>query len=383
MNAPEHAKTSAERQPILSDGQDPAGPTVWLLTDDRPGNRSQALGAARALGWPFEEKRLAFNDRAKRATPRLGATLETLDDASRAAISAPWPDLVMGAGRRVAPVAAYVKEASGGRTRVVLVGRRTAGGFADLTIRCSYFRQAPDPRLLEVALPPSKVDAAGLAAAGAGPDPFEGLPHPRIAALVGGPTGRHLFDAAFAEAMGRDLARAAETAGASLAILTSRRTPVDAVEAIRRGAPAASVREWRPDAGPDPVLAALAHADLLVVTGESESMLAEAVAAGKPLTIVPLREKPQGAKQRLRDRIAEAARGEGLLAGLCARIMRAGWVAPRRSLSDLHEVIVAQGWGRVFDGRLNLDPPAPRDEEQLVRDRIRALFANDRSEAAA
>lgn len=367
----------------LSDGPGPVGPLIWLLTDDRPGNRSQAIGAARALGLPFEEKRLGFNDRAKRATPRLGATLETLDDVSRAAIAAPWPDLVMGAGRRVGPVAAHVKKASGGRTRVVLVGRRTAGDLADLAIRCSYFRQAPDPRLLELALPPSKVDAAALAAAKAGPDPFDGLPRPRVAALIGGPTGRHLFEDGFAEAMARDLGAAAAAEGASLVVLTSRRTPPSAVAAIRLGAPSATVREWRPDAAGDPVLSALAYADLVVVTGESESMLAEAAASGKPLTILSLREKPIGAKQRLRDWIAKTAQGSGPLARAAIHLMRAGWVSPRRSLSDLHAVIVSRGWGRMFDGRLNLDPPAPRDEDRLVRERILALFPDDQPEAAA
>ncbi|MFC3695131.1 mitochondrial fission ELM1 family protein [Chenggangzhangella methanolivorans] len=367
----------------MSEPEGAAGPTVWLLTDDRPGNRSQAIGAARALGRPFEEKRLAFNEKAKRATPRLGATLETLDDVSQASIAPPWPDLVMGAGRRVAPIARYVKERSGGRAKVVLVGRRAPGGFADLTIRCSYFRQAPDPTLLELSLPPTKIDAAALAAAATGPDPLDGLPHPRAVALVGGPTGRHLFSDAFAGRMAQELAAAATAAGASLAMVTSRRTPPSAIAEMRRNAPTADIREWRPGGGPDPVAALLAFADLLVVTGESESMLAEAAAAGKPLTIVPLREKPAGWKQRLRDRIAAAAQGSGPVARVCARAMRDGWVSPRRSLADLHAVIVSRGWGRVFDGRLNLDPPAPREEDSLVRERTEALFATPVSEKAA
>jgi len=29
-------------------------PTVWVLTDDHPGNTTQSLGLARALGWPYE-----------------------------------------------------------------------------------------------------------------------------------------------------------------------------------------------------------------------------------------------------------------------------------------------------------------------------------------
>ena len=358
----------------MDDPKGSAGRLVWLLTDDRPGNRSQAIGTARALGWPYDEKRLVFNDRSKRATPRLGATLETLDEASRVALAPPWPDLVIGAGRRVAPVARFVGRASRGRARVVLVGRRTPSEDVDLAIRCAYFTQVHDPRVLELALPPTKVDAAALAAAGRAPDPFEGLARPRCAVLVGGPTGAHLFDAAYAEAMARDLAAAARDAGASLAFVTSRRTPADAVAAMRRGAPGALVREWRPDGPPDAILAVFAQADLLAVTGESESMLAEAVASGKPLTILPLAERRPGWKQRIRDRVARAALGSGPLAGLCAKAMREGWVAPRRDLSALHAVIESHGWGKVFDGRLDATAPAPRDEDRLVRERILALF---------
>lgn len=345
---------------------------IWLLTDDRPGNRSQAIGAVRALGEPFVEKRLTFNRRAKRLAPMLGATLSTLDDASRALIAPPWPVLVVGAGRRVVPVARFIKEASG--ARVALVGRRTPGDFADLVIRCAYFTQTPDPKLLEVVAPPTKVDAAALDAAARGPDPFEGLVRPRCVALVGGPTGRHVFTDDFAARLGRDLAAACEAAGVSLAILTSRRTPPSAVEAMRRAAPGALVTPWRPDAPADLVLAALAQADVLAVTGESESMLAEAVAARKPLTILPLPERAGTLQQRLFDRIGAAALGSGPLAPLARNAMRDGWVAPRRDLAALHAMIEARGWGERFDGSLNLTAPQPRDEDRVVGGRLRALL---------
>ena len=349
---------------------------VWLLTDDRPGNRSQAIGAARALGLPFEEKRLIFNGRAKLPAPLLGATLATLDEASRATIAAPWPDLVIGAGRRVAPVARFVKEAGG--AKVALIGRRTPGTFADLVVRCAYFTQTADPGLLEVVLPPTKVDAEALSAAASGRDPFEGLPRPRCVALVGGPTGRHLFSDAFAGRLGRDLASAAGRSGVALAILTSRRTPASAVEALRKAAPQALLVPWRPDAPADLVLAALAHADVIAVTGESESMLAEAAATGKPLTILPLDEKPGGFQQRLFDRVGAMALGGGPLAACARGAMRYGWVAPRRDLKVLHAMIEAKGWGRVFDGELNRDAPEPRDEGRLVRDRLAALLGAQR-----
>jgi uncharacterized protein len=80
-------------------------PRVWVLADERPGNANQALGVAEALGWPFEVKELRFGRLAKLPNLMLGHSLAGLTENSRAALTSPWPDLVIAAGRRSAPVA--------------------------------------------------------------------------------------------------------------------------------------------------------------------------------------------------------------------------------------------------------------------------------------
>lgn len=357
-------------------------PTVWLLTDDRPGNRTQALGVARALGWPTAEKRLAFNALQSRSTARLGATLDTLQPAWRADVAAPFPDLVIAAGRRAAPVARWIGRESGGACKVVLVGRKTPDAGADLTIRPAYLRQAPSPDLFELVLPLTQVDEDSLAQARErSPDLLEGLTSPRVVFLVGGPTGQHVFSDAFAERMAREVAVAARNAGGGLAILTSRRTPASAVEALRRGALEARLIPWRPDAPENPAPACLARADLAVVTGESESMIAEAVAAGLPVTVYPLEPLPLSAKARIRGAIAAAATGDWPLAPIGRRIMAQGWVTPRRDLSDMHRLLEARRLARRFDGTLNREPPARHDQRADLRARVAALLG--RSGAAA
>src|SRR5690606_11696420 len=96
-------------------------PSVWVLADDRPGTRTQALAVAEALGWPFEVKELRYSPLARLHNLLRGPGLPGLRASSRAAIRPPWPDLAIAAGRRSAPVLQYLKAASGGRTFVAQI----------------------------------------------------------------------------------------------------------------------------------------------------------------------------------------------------------------------------------------------------------------------
>ena len=42
-------------------GSNPATPLVWVIGDERPGDTTQSIGLAQALGWPFTFKDLRFN----------------------------------------------------------------------------------------------------------------------------------------------------------------------------------------------------------------------------------------------------------------------------------------------------------------------------------
>src|SRR5262245_50059292 len=104
-------------------------PLVWLLIDDRPGHRTQVEGLARMMGWPSETRVLTFNVMNHLPNPLLGASLLSLSNRTEARLEPPFPDLVIGMGRRVLPVARWIKKNSGNRTRIVILGRK-AGGAA-------------------------------------------------------------------------------------------------------------------------------------------------------------------------------------------------------------------------------------------------------------
>ena len=90
---------------------DPA-PTIWLLTDGQPGNLTQIEGLAAHLpdqGANVQVKRLRSNRWHMLGAALLGASGLSIDRHRSDALVAPWPDMVIGTGRRSAPWVRHVK----------------------------------------------------------------------------------------------------------------------------------------------------------------------------------------------------------------------------------------------------------------------------------
>ncbi len=93
-------------------------PTVWVLTDDRPGNNSQSIGLAEALGWPYEKKPIQFyrfaRFLARLPNGLLGISRVGIRAGRHSPLLPPWPDLVIATGRRLAPLARWIGGKAGG-----------------------------------------------------------------------------------------------------------------------------------------------------------------------------------------------------------------------------------------------------------------------------
>ena len=122
-------------------------PRVWVVRDDRPGNATQSRGLAEALGWPFEIKTLRCSWLSSLHNRLLGASLLGIDRSQSSPLEPPWPDLVIASGRRTAPVAQWIRKQSGGRARIVTLGRKAgdAADQVDLAITPKYCRCSPHP----------------------------------------------------------------------------------------------------------------------------------------------------------------------------------------------------------------------------------------------
>ena len=166
----------------------------------------------------------------------------------------------------------------------------------------------PTPDGIETLAPLSLVTPQRLEAAAAEwREMLESAPQPRIAVLVGGATARYRFDPDTARQLGQAVRAWAREVGASLFVTTSRRTGTQSCQALQDAlGPVQHMHVWQAGQSANPYLAYLSLADVLVVTGESESMLAEAAATDKPLYIYPLPERPAALGVRLKEWLGPA-----------------------------------------------------------------------------
>jgi len=350
---------------VRQGGPRPAGgPRVWVLSDGKPGHTTQSVGLAEALGWPFEVRELRFRRRAAweraltRLFGRLPASCSGVRRDARTGLTPPWPDLVITTGWRGAPVARWIAEQSGGRTRTVVMGRQ--GGWLaeafDAVVTCRHFDAPPHPARIETLLPLHRISTKQLAQARARtPGPLEDAPRPLLVVLVGGSTRRFVLDAQGARRLAARARQMALERGGSVLAVTSRRTGSEAT-AILEGelADVGRVDRWAPDRDHNPYLDHLAAADAILVTGESESMLAEALACGVPVATFPLAERPGGLPARIQAALVAGSRStrrsrrgqirpQRGLQRILARAVERGVVRPRRDLAALHAELRARG----------------------------------------
>lgn len=264
-----------------------AKPIVWALLDDRAGNRSQVLGVAETLKLPFFIQELEYTPAAALPNFFVGASFAGLTGSSRVNLVPPWPDLVIAAGRRTAPVARKIKQDSDGRTVLVQIMYPGDAGVDefDLIAAPRHDSIGVRPNVIEVTGAPHRVTPAKLAeAAKVWQGRFDHLPRPWIAVIVGGSTKRRTFSPAMAAELGRTVTRMAAEVGGSLLLTTSRRTG-DAEGPLLAEIKAPNFTFRWGDGGDNPYFAFLALADAVVVTGDSASMASEACATEGPAYI--------------------------------------------------------------------------------------------------
>ncbi|MGH7125192.1 MAG: mitochondrial fission ELM1 family protein, partial [Stellaceae bacterium] len=115
---------------------------------------------------------------------------------------------------------------------------------------------------------------------------FRLLPRPLVGVLIGGSNRVYRLTPAIAASLGRQLCALAAQ-GLGVAITPSRRTGEVALKALTDQLRNVPHYLWD-GTGENPYLGLLAHADALIVTGDSVNMMSEAASTGKPVHVVGL-----------------------------------------------------------------------------------------------
>lgn len=260
---------------------------VWVLADPRAGTAAQALGIAERLDVAFHTVPLGWGTLARLPLPF--ASLAGLLPQARGALVAPWPRLAISAGRRSGPVALWL-----GKRGVRTVHCMRCAGAAQLDLNVVGRHDLPParamrdpstaPNVFPILGAAHRVSPAKLAAAREAWSALGALPAPRVALLVGGPVRAEGMDPAVAASLA---ARVAGFAGSVMAT-ASRRTGAPATDALAAalGGVPHRLHRWGGE-GPNPLLGFMAWADALVVTGDSVSMLSEALVTAAPIYVAP------------------------------------------------------------------------------------------------
>ncbi|WP_449104073.1 ELM1/GtrOC1 family putative glycosyltransferase [Pseudomonas veronii] len=246
-------------------------PSVWVLLGKHAGDNAQMTDIADALGWPYELKQ------------------PTADENSQAPAAPPWPDLVISAGRRTAPLARSICQRSGGLTRTVVLGRpRAPLGDFDLVLTTPQYGLPLRDNVVDMPAPFIAERQLDDAALEAWRQRFAELPRPWVALLVGGNSMPYRLDSAVAAELGHQASLAVAAQGGSLLLSTSPRTPADASQALLKAIDTPVFSYCFGSGDENPYGALLALADAFIVTGESVSMLTEACMMGRPVAVFPL-----------------------------------------------------------------------------------------------
>jgi len=262
-------------------------PSVWALHDGKIGMANQVLGLAEAVGYSITEKAVALRSPWRHLAPPLWLHPMAALAPEGAALEPPWPDLMIACGRTVTALALSVKRLSRGRTFWVQVqDPRFARRHVDLMVIPRHDPARGENVLLTSGavhrVRPQVLEAARARFAPA----FASMRRPLVGVLIGGSNRVYRLTPAIASRLGEQLAALAAQ-GFGIAVTPSRRTGEGALGALRDRLTGVPHFLWD-GTGENPYSGLLAHADALVVTGDSVNMVSEAASTGKPVHVVDL-----------------------------------------------------------------------------------------------
>lgn len=364
-----------------------AVPRTWVILSDKRGDNGQVETIVDALPWPVEHKYVHMLPQWVLGKPRYRPSLAHIDPDRSDPLEAPWPDLILTVGRRPSMVALWIRQQSGNRTKIVLVGK-PSGHMQDfsLVVASAENQMPPLDNFLPTTLPLMRVSAADVAAeAEHWRERFAALDRPLIAMLIGGETNPFVMNRKVAEDLVATANWIVDELGGTPYVTTSRRTTAEVVEGLRQGLPSRAVFfQWEADAADNPYRALLGSADGFIVTGDSVSMMVEVIYLHKPLAIFPLPTGALGSIDQLRRSLAhwlfnprKESAGDRWRHCLARGVFHVDFfkiLCATRDFRAFHHLLVSQGLAVWAGQPLRRSAVELPDDVGIVVKRIEGLF---------
>jgi mitochondrial fission protein ELM1 len=262
--------------------------SCWLLTDGKVGMVNQCRGLAEVIGVAPVSKVIGQRAPWRWLPPILTPASLGVASSDSDALAPPWPDLLIASGRKSVAPARAIRKASRGQTFCVQIQDPGVSPEAfDLVVAPAHDGLRGDNVISTTGslheLTQSVLgDARARFAARVAP-----LPRPLLAVLLGGDNAVYRMTEAFGQKLAAQLRELVCDQGWGLAVTPSRRTPEHARRAIADALEGTGADIWD-ETGDNPYLGFLAHADAVLVTGDSVNMVSEATATGKPVHVAHL-----------------------------------------------------------------------------------------------
>ena len=305
----------------------------WILCDaQKVGTLNQCIGLAQALSLTPETYSLSahgfwrFLPARFWPFPLRGVTPKLVP---------PWPDLIIGAGRQSAAPAAYIRQISKGKTKVIqILNPRMRLDLFDLIVAPEHDGLCGENVFNTLGALTKLTNSQLEKAAKQFSSQLKQFPRPLMSVFVGGASSAYKFGKEEAQKLVLNLEKYIYNSGGSVALTPSRRTCPKAKEVLRKGLENLPAVMWD-EVSENPYFGYMALGDFLMVTGDSVSMICEACFTGKPTYIYPL----PGCSQKI---------------------------------ERFHKSIIEKGYGRFFNGMIEpFKVSVPLHETERIAEKIK------------
>lgn len=258
--------------------------TCWVITEGIAGTENQCLGVCDALEIEPVVKRVALREPWRSLSPgfRLFPACALSRKSDR--LEAPYPDLILAAGRKsVVPALALKQKLGENVFLVMLQNPGISAHYFDL-VSVPYHDQAlRGSNVIVTQGAPNRISAGRLnAQSHIMQNEIKKLNGHKIAILIGGESKRHTLSSDRANSLCSALLSMQKNYHAALMITMSRRTSPRAAEILRKRLSGKNIIFWNGE-GENPYGSFLHHADTIMVTEDSVSMISDAATTGKPV----------------------------------------------------------------------------------------------------